>query len=598
MSISSRHNLKVTVFCFSFLVISVLLPSIIIQPKPTADRIAFAAYRHGQWDIYSIGSDGKNPRQLTDDLAEDTDPAYAPDGTKIAYVSRRQKNWDVYVLDLVTGEETRLTNSPHYDGAPTWGPDGEAIAYESFQAGNFDIWQTAASGGEAAINLTADSPAGDFAPAWSPDGNHIAFTSWRGGNKDLYLLNPSDGAVTRLTASPAAEEGPVWHPQGESLVFTRDELGTRELFQLRLGALPAGGSPPVQLTWLGRTDSPAWSPDGQTLAALFHRWDGQTLTLQGFERAHPLPRLLTAAIDVQGRLSWHSQAVIYGKPVATLSAAAVSLPNSLPYQEQISLNVSPESNEPYNLIRQNDLVVGKPWLADTVDDSFQAWRLRLREEVGYDFLRKLSDASRELGSQNDTSQYASWHKSGRAIDTLFDYYLGDGQLAQEIVREDYGGETYWRVYLRCVDQTGRCGRPVTANPWEYNHFARLELGPKRDEAEKTNLNGYYVDLTALAREYGWERISAYDDVDFSWRRDFLAFEYWHYENRLKNPALGQMEPVSWYDSMGQVYPQKTIHDYFTWQAMRVQNENLHHIALKGVPLPLEAKPWWVLVVQE
>ncbi|MDX1520205.1 MAG: DPP IV N-terminal domain-containing protein, partial [Anaerolineae bacterium] len=100
------------------------------QDQPRAERIAVAAYRNGQWDIYSISPDpdAPRPKQLTRDAFEDTDPAYSPDGTRLAYASRRDRNWDVYVLDLQTGRETRLTDSPHYDGAPSWSPDGQFIA--------------------------------------------------------------------------------------------------------------------------------------------------------------------------------------------------------------------------------------------------------------------------------------------------------------------------------------------------------------------------------------------------------------------------------------------------------------------------------------
>jgi TolB protein len=254
----------------------------------------------------------------------------------------------------------------------------------------------------------------------------------------------------------------------------------------------------------------------------------------------------------------------------------------------VSQNETP-GEEPYNLIRLNDLDVGTPWLADTVDNSFQAWRFRLRDEVGYDFLGKLSDAARDVAAYSDTSQYASWHKSGRAVDTLFDYHL-EGELAHEIAREDYSGGTYWRIFLRCVDQSGRCGRPVVANPWNYGERARTKIAPEQGGIEKANMSGYYVDMTALAREYGWRRISSYDDKDYSWTWHFLAFEYWHYQN--------QTNSANWYQAMLDVYPPATLERYFTWQKMRQFGESPHLTALKGVPLPLEVKTWWSLVEQK
>lgn len=585
-------------FFLALLVLTFLAGAALGQTPARAERIALAAYRNGQWDIYTIAPDGSDPRQITSDLFEETDPAYAPEGTKIAFAARRENNWDIYVLDLNTGSETRLTNSPHYDGAPTWSPDGRWIAYESYQNGNLDIWLIDSRGEAPATNLTVESTAGDFAPAWSPEGETIAFSSWRSDEqaptaaaKDLYLLEVETGQVTRLTETPMAEEWPAWHPDGRRLALVANDLGDREIFTVALSGASRGNEVPRPVTWLGRTDGPVWSPDGQAIAAVLHRWDGEVIVIQDPAAGPRLPRQITGVITVQGRLSWHGQAIEGGNPAGSLVDPEVVLP----YEEQLSHN-GDEAVEPYNLVRLNDLEVGTPWLADTVDDSFQAWRFQLRDEVGYDFLRQLSDAARDIATYSDTSQYASWHKSGRAVDTLFDYHL-EGQLAHEIVREDYSGETYWRILLRCVDQSGRCGRPVVDNPWNYSSRARTEIAPEQGGIEKSPPAGYYVDMTALARQYGWERISSYDDDDYSWTWHFLAFEYWHYQKRLTTGSRGNGSASNWYQAMRDVYPPDALSDYFTWEIMRAREEDPHLIALKGVPLPLEAKPWWQLVEQ-
>jgi TolB protein len=336
-----------------------------------------------------------------------------------------------------------------------------------------------------------------------------------------------------------------------------------------------------------------WGPDGQAIAAVFHRWDGEIITLQTPAAAHQLPRQITPVITVQSRLTWHGGAVDFGQPVASL------VDNGLlsHYEEKVYANGEAEA-EPHNLVRLNDVKTGTPWLADTVDDSFQGWRSELRAEVGYDFLGELSDALRDVASITEDSQYASWHKSGRAVDTLFDYHL-NGELAHEIVREDYSGETYWRVLLRCVDQSGGCGRPVTDPPWNYSARARTQAAAEQGGLEKVIPAGYYVDMTALARKYGWERISAYDDGDYGWTWHFLAFEYWHYQKRLEgdSPTGNGSGVANWYQAMRDVYPQATLDRYFTWPKMIAVGEDPYLIALKGVPLPLDARPWWRLVEQ-
>jgi TolB protein len=488
------------------------------------------------------------------------------------------------LLDLATGEETRLTQSPHYDGAPTWHPTGDIIVFESYRDGNLDLWQVATFGTDTPTKLTGNSEAGDFSPAFHPDEELLAFSSWREGNKELYLLNLNDNSITRLTNSPEAEESPVWHPDGEKLAFAQDSLGDRELFILDITTPPANDGPVEPMTWLGRTDGPAWSPDGSTIAAMFHRWDGDQIMLTIPGQAHHLPEALTEVGMLQGRLTWHPGTPLYGQPLSSLIS---SQPSAL-YQEQYTTTGN-DTGEPYGLVRQNDITTGTPWLADTVDDSFQAWRKELIAEVGYDFLSELSDASRDVGSYTETSQYASWHKSGRAIDTLFDYHR-DGRLMHEIAKENYSGETYWRIYLRCLDQSGACGRPVTANPWNYSRRARVEIAPEQGGIEKENLTGYYLDMTALAREYGWERISSYDDEEFGWTWNFIAFEYWHYQKRFEHNGA-----ANWYQAMQDIYPEATLQKYFSWQKMRQLDENPHLVALKGVPLPMEMKPWWATV---
>jgi hypothetical protein len=146
-----------------------------------------------------------------------------------------------------------------------------------------------------------------------------------------------------------------------------------------------------------------------------------------------------------------------------------------------------------------------------------------------------------------------------------------------------GGETYWRIFLRCADQSGRCGRPITVNTWDYSYQARAEIAPDQGGIERPMLHGYYVDFTALAREYGWSRISSWDDEDFSWTWHFKAFEYWHFQ---------KTDGLPWYAAMQEVYPQAKLDEHFTYDQMLEVGDYPFLIALKGVPLAAETRLWW------
>ena len=171
-----------------------------------------------------------------------------------------------------------------------------------------------------------------------------------------------------------------------------------------------------------------------------------------------------------------------------------------------------------------------PYLSDRVDESFVALRRRLAEEVGYDFLGQLSEAARPYEYFSDTSEYASWHKSGRAVDTLFDFNTKAGQV-MEIARDDMGGETYLaRLPALHRPRAGRAAGRSPSTPGITATRRATRSLPSRGASKGRCRATYYVDFTALAREYGWTRISSWNDEDFSWTWHFTAFEYWHYQN--------------------------------------------------------------------
>ena len=125
------------------------------QPNwsPAGDRVLFQrrSLPDGQWDVYTIATDGSALKKVTNNAAaDDTDASWSPDGACIVYSTDHGDLPvpNLFVIAVGGGQPVRLTFSDtHEDGAPSWSPDSEWIAFESHESQNEDsptaLWRIA-----------------------------------------------------------------------------------------------------------------------------------------------------------------------------------------------------------------------------------------------------------------------------------------------------------------------------------------------------------------------------------------------------------------------------------------------------------------------
>ena len=89
--------------------------------SPDGRHIAFLSEHNGNRKIYVMGSDGSNPRLLTDHSADDFSPSWSSDSQHIAFASERDGNLNIYVMEL---EEAGSDGTPldHGDSPATANP--------------------------------------------------------------------------------------------------------------------------------------------------------------------------------------------------------------------------------------------------------------------------------------------------------------------------------------------------------------------------------------------------------------------------------------------------------------------------------------------
>ncbi|MFW6082909.1 MAG: TolB family protein, partial [Chloroflexota bacterium] len=480
----------------------------------------------------------------------DRSPAWSPDGEYLAFASNRAENWDLYLLDLKSDVLIRLTHHPHYDGNPSWSPDGKRLAFESYRSGNLDVYVMTA-GGDDVRPITSD-PAADFAPAWGPDARSLAFTSLRDGNKDIHVYLEDQDRVTNITRSPGIEEDqPSWSADGSRIAYVTGPQDQTSV-QVRAFDWETLSANRGETEFFGTGTAPAWAPDGASLLyarargdqshlvaasmtgwALFH----EVCSIQGFvdsvawTDARITPHLWTRALEADARSA--------GEHSGTLS-----------YTETV--RPTPTEGAPHSLIDLPGVSVteGAPKLSDAVDDSFNALRARVYEETGWDYLAHLNSAWLPLTYDPPSGHSRkSWSLCGRAFRLDQEPYNADeGSIA--LVREDIGDTTYWRVFLRAAHQDGTLGEPMRALSWDL--LARERGGrPAVDGGVHSDqvLAGYYVDFTALAREYGWERTPSM----WRWRHFWPDILWWEYR---------KTDSLSWWECMVSVLEPSQVESTF------------------------------------
>ena len=276
----------------------------------------------GRTDLWVIGVDGKNQRQLTNDPANDSGGRWSPDGQSIYFTSSRSGSSQIWKLAFSGGEAVQLTKLPLDVANIVVSGDGSQLAfsasvfpnmsmdesakkvaakeadkakgqvYDQLMFRHWDTWWDGrrshvfvmpSAGGDAVDvmkSMDADSPSIPFGGGeeftFTPDGKSIVFSAKNVGreeawstNSDLFVV-PLDGSSAPRTlteANKALDTRPVFSPDGKSLAylamarpgFEADRQG------IMVMSWPAGEPRDIAPKWDRSAESMAWSKDGKTM---------------------------------------------------------------------------------------------------------------------------------------------------------------------------------------------------------------------------------------------------------------------------------------------------------------------------------------------
>jgi serine/threonine protein kinase/Tol biopolymer transport system component/tetratricopeptide (TPR) repeat protein len=241
--------------------------------SPDGKSLAYASGAAGNWDIYLQRVGGSNPINLTkDSLADDSQPAFSPDGERIAFRSERDGG-GIYLMGA-TGES--IIRISDFGYSPAWSPDGahillgtEKIPQPSTRPTKSQLWRIDIKSNDRRLLSEGDA----LQPNYSPNKQRIAYwsrPSKAGQREEIWTIPADGGEAVAVTNGSTTDLNPVWSPDGKYLYFSSNRGGSMNVWRVAIDEnTGATLGEPQAVTTIGATTSVlqlGFSRDGRRLA--------------------------------------------------------------------------------------------------------------------------------------------------------------------------------------------------------------------------------------------------------------------------------------------------------------------------------------------
>ncbi|WP_078381509.1 S9 family peptidase [Sutcliffiella halmapala] len=248
-----------------------------------------------QSSIY-VGTLEGEAKLFTTGKGRATTPRWSPDGSKLAFVSTRNEKAQIYVMPVDGGEAEQVTFCKYGARNPIWSPCGTKILFSTSVELEEDLQP------DSKVNEQKKKPEPLVVEKLRYKSDAKGFLDKK--NDHLAVLELESKSLTLLTHGDRDYGSPAWSPDGKSIAFvTNLEENPDETLVSDVYIMELESKEKKKVTKSnGYFSTITWSPDGKYLGFLGHEKDFQSATLTRvwvYEIAAEGLQCLTENLDIE-----------------------------------------------------------------------------------------------------------------------------------------------------------------------------------------------------------------------------------------------------------------------------------------------------------